>query len=134
MTDSERDRLDDLKARLDLPGMKQVSVQEVRDALDARDAEITRLREERDQERAARERAEAALAALNAVSRWRPIESAPEQKDVLGTAKIDGEWVKPVLIYYEPYKRIGWVCARTHQPVRHQPTMWAPTPGPPTDV
>jgi hypothetical protein len=35
MTDSERDRLDDLKARLDLPGMKQVSVQEVRDALAA---------------------------------------------------------------------------------------------------
>jgi outer membrane protein TolC len=65
MTDSERDRLDDLKARLDLPGMKQVSVQEVRDALEACDAEIARLREAIAQERAARERAEAALERIN---------------------------------------------------------------------
>jgi hypothetical protein len=34
---------------------------------------------------------EIACAALNAVPRWRPIESAPEQKYVLGAAEIDGD-------------------------------------------
>jgi predicted acyl esterase len=66
MTDSERDRLDDLKVRLwehvSPPGLRnedEERLAEALDVLDTRDAEIAQLREAIAQERAARERAEA---------------------------------------------------------------------------
>jgi len=75
-------------------------------------------------------------AALNAVSGWRTVdENTPVQEPVQATTQLDdGTWAETSVVYYEPYDNLGWLCARTHVPVKRVPTLWAPLLQPPTDL
>ena len=78
---------------------------------------------------------DAMRAALNAVCGWRPVDdNTPMQTPIQATAQsADGTHFETSVVYYEPYNDLGWLCARTHVPVLHTPTLWAPLLEPPAD-
>lgn len=59
------------------------------------------------------------------------IEPPKDQTDILVRGLVEGKISKPAMVYFEPYENRGWLCSRTHKPIKYPLVYWmeiAPIP------
>lgn len=60
-------------------------------------------------------------------------EPPKDQTDILVRGLVDGKISKACVIYFEPFEDRGWLCSRTHQPVKYPLIYWMPIAPVPAD-